>query len=170
MTNKPNKEDVEKVALEFAKEFIDTSNGWMSAGINDELMERATRMAIDWLAGEELRSNIVEQCYPDWVDLSEKNESPSIERDKTYWFVAKQIDSKDPLPEIIKARVVDMHESFNVWTVGVEDINNAGGFEALYFIPENSSEIFKQDFQPLPPEGVKVKNTKFSPHFSYGFV
>lgn len=170
MTNKPNKEDVERVALEFAKEFIDTSNGWKSAGINDELMERATRMAIDWLAGEELRSNIVEQCYPDWVDLSEKNESPRIERDKTYWFVAKQIDGKYLLPEIIKARVVDMHESFNVWTVEVEDINDAGKFEALYFIPENSSEIFKQDFQPLPPEGVKVKNTKFSPHFSYGFV
>lgn len=170
MTNKPNKEDVERVALEFAYKFIDTSNGELSAGIDDELMVRATRMAIEWLAGEELRSNIVEQCYPDWVDLSEKNENPSIEMDKTYWFVAKQIDGKDPLPEIIKARVFDMQESFYVWTVGVKDINNARDFEALYFIPENSSEIFKQDFQPLPPEGIKVKNTKFSPHLSYNNV
>ena len=162
MTKKPNQVDVERVALEFAKELIDTSNGWMSAGIDDELMRRATSMAIDWLAGEDLRSNIVEQHCPNWVDLSKKNENPNIEMDKKYWFVAKQIDGRDPLPEIIEARVVNMHELFGIWTIKVEDVDNAMEYKALYFIPENSSKVFKQDFQPMPPQGVNVKNNKFS--------
>lgn len=168
MTKKPNQADVEKVALEFAKELIDTSNGWMSAGIDDELMRRATGMAIDWLAGEDLRSNIVEQHYPNWVDLSEKSKNPSIEMGKKYWFVANQIDSRSnsTLPEVIEGRVIDIHELFGILTVKVEDVINAIDYKAMYFIPKDYSVIFDQSFQPLPPEGVEVKNNKFSPTMS----
>lgn len=170
MTKRPNKEDVEKVALEFAKELIDTSNGWMSAGVDDELMRRATSMAIDWLAGEELRSNIVEQHYPNWIDLSVKNKSLDIGMGEKRWFVAHRLDSENQnqagLPEIVEAKISYINDQWHPIEIRVEDVIHAIDYRAIYFIPENSSKVFKQGFQPMPPQGVEVKNNKFSPTMS----
>lgn len=172
MVDKPRIDDVQKISLEFAKAMICSKGDNGSKVIDRSLIIEATDLAMDWLAGEDLRDSVVEQRYPDWIDLSVKNKKIDIGMGEKYWFVAQRLDSENQagLPEIIEAKVTDINDLWGVIEVKVEDTIHAIDYKALYFIPKNSSNVFKQDFQPMPPQGVKVKNNKFSPRFSYGFV
>ena len=168
MVDKPRIEDVERISLEFAKAMICSKGDNSSTVIDESLIIEATDLAMDWLAGEGLRDNVVEQRYPNWIDLSVKNKNLDIGMGGKYWFVAQRLDSDNQagLPEIIEAKVTDINDLWGVIEVKIEDMIHAIDYKALYFIPENSSKIFKQDFQPMPPQGVKVKNNKFSPTMS----
>lgn len=169
MVDKLRIDDVEKVSLEFAKAIICSKGDNGSTVIDESLIIEATDLAIDWLAGEGLRSSIVEQRYPNWIDLSKEDKNFSVEIGKQYWFVAERLNSEnqDELPEIIEAKFLSTVYHFDPIQFRVEAIVSGEEYRALYFIPENSSKVFKQDFHPMPPQGVKVKNTKFSPHLSY---
>lgn len=168
MTKRPNKEDVEKVALEFAKAIICSKGNNDSTVIDESLIIEATNLAMDWFAGEDLRSNIVEQRYPNWIDLSKEDKNFNVEQDEQYWFVAERIDSENPdeLPEIIEAKFISTLYHLDPIQFRVEGLINAKEYKALYFIPKNYGEVFHQEFQPMPPQDVKVRNTKFSPHLS----
>lgn len=168
MVDKPRIEDVEKISLEFAKAMICSKGDESSTVIDESLIIEATDLAMDWLAGEGLRDSIVEQRYPNWIDLNVKNKQLDIGMGEKYWFVAQRLDNDNHagLPEIVKAKVTDINDLWGVIEVKVEDVIHAIKYKALYFIPESSSKIFKQDFQPLPPQGVRVKNNKFSPTMS----
>lgn len=168
MVDKPRIEDVERISLEFAKAMICGKGDEGSTVIDESLIIDATDLAMDWIAGKDLRDSIVEQRYPDWIDLSVKNKKFNIGMGERYWFVAQRLDSDNQagLPEIIEAKVTDINDRWGVIDVKVEDVVHAIDYKALYFIPENSSKVFTQDFQPMPPQGVKVKNNKFSPTMS----
>lgn len=168
MVDKPSRDDIEKVSLDFAKTILAIKGDDGSIVIDETLIREATNLAMDWLAGKGLRSNIVDQHYADWVDLTEKNKEFDIEKGEQYWFVAEERygDSQDKIPEIIEAKVSTCARYTDSVSIGVRDIINYKEYIALYFIPKNSSEVFHQGFQPLPPEGVKVKNNKFSPTMS----
>lgn len=168
MVDKPRIEDVEKISLEFAKAMICSKGDDGSTEIDESLIIEATGLAMDWLAGEALRDSIVEQRYPDWIDLSVKNKKFDIGMGEKYWFVAQRLNSDNQagLPEIIEAKVTDINDRWGVIEVKVEDVVHAIDYKALYFIPENFSKVFKQSFQPMPPQGIKVKNNKFSPTMS----
>lgn len=169
MVDKPRIDDVEKISLEFAKAIICSKGDNGSTVIDESLIIETTNLAMDWLAGEELRDSVVEQRYPNWIDLSVKDKKIDIGMGKKYWFVAQRLDSENPpgLPEIIEAKVTDINDLWGIVDVKVEDVIHALDYKALYFIPKAYGELFKQNFQPLPPQGVKVKNKKFSPHLSY---
>ena len=170
MTKKPNQADVERVALEFAKELIDTSNGWMSAGIDDKLIERATRLAIDWINGEELRHEIVEQTCANWIDLSLVKEAHSLdlEENKEYWFVASLIKIDGDIcefPKVVKAKMLRRSPNFS--SDGLKAVvqdSELNEYIAQYFIPEEDGKEFHSDFRPELPYGVHFKgNGNFSP-------
>lgn len=170
MIKKPKQTDVERIALEFAKELIDTSNGWMSAKLDDEIIERATRLAIDWINGEEFRHEIVEQTCANWIDLSLVKEAHGLdlEESKEYWFVASLIkidgDVSD-YPRVVKAKMLRRSPNFS--SDGLKAVvqdSELNEYIAQYFIPEEDGKEFNSDFRPELPYGVHFKgNGKFSP-------
>lgn len=172
MTKRPSKQEFEKLSLEFAKEMIDFSNYGENAIIEDELVERAAKMAIDWLEGVGLRSKIFEQQCANWVDLAEIDLSTlNLEPYKNYWFIGREYGSTNPLElfnggfiKSVKGKCIDAgkHNKEYGLLADVRD-NNGNDYIAQYVILEADGKVFNESFEPLPPKGVIVKNNKFSP-------
>lgn len=169
MTKRPNKEDVEKLSLEFAKEMIDFSDGGENAMIRDEVIERATRMAIDWLEGVNLRERMLEQLSPNWIDLAEFKEAElhkfDLKKYQDYWFIARPLGLGDTGPlELIMGTFVEIDTRYDPDNRPNAHILKDDRFDYLaqYFIPKEDALLLNQDFEPLPPKGVIVKNNKFS--------
>ena len=169
MTAQVNKEKIEEVALVFAAQLIDNSNGWESARIDDELMKRATSMAIDWVQGEDLRSDIVYKTLANWVDLSEVDdiESYHLEEDKEYWFVALPFldnGTFSEYPKVVKAKVKTKMNANPGFNILAED-SNLTEYRVQYFLTEEDGENFDNEFRPELPYGVIFKgNGKFQPY------
>ena len=169
MTKRPSKQEFEKLSLEFAKEMIDFSNYGENAIIEDELVERAAKMAIDWLEGADLRERMLEQLSPNWIDLAEFKEAElhkfDLKRYEDYWFIARPLGLGDTGPlELIMGTFVDIDTRYdpdnrpNAHILKDDKID----YLAQYFIPKEDALLLNQDFEPLPPKGVIVKNNKFS--------
>ena len=163
MTNRPNKQDFEKVALEFAKEMIDFSD---DAVISEDIIERATNMAIDWLEGVSLRSKIFEQQYAKWVDLAETDISNLIlEENKKYWFMALEYGAnKSPklIHGIFKKSVMSnlgIDGEYLPRHISFAEIQDDEGVKyfAQYVILEGDSLMFTRDFEPLAPKALRVE-------------
>ncbi|WP_352308983.1 hypothetical protein [Psychrobacter sp. W2-37-MNA-CIBAN-0211] len=171
MIKRFDRADVEKLSLEFAKEMIDFSDDGSNAMIEDHLIKRATNMAIAWLEGEDLRSKMFEQQCANWIDLAEVDiSSLNLESYKKYWFIAREHGSTNPL-ELIHGKFIKPVESklvdagkYNKYYASFADIQDDRGnnYIAQYIIPAEDGAIFNQDFEPLAPKGVVVKNKSFS--------
>lgn len=146
------------MALEFAKEMIDFSEGGENAIITDEVVERATKMAIDWLERVDLRSKMLDKLSPNWIDLSENSVSVNLVEGDECWFVAQPPNGG--LPEKIKAKVVSTNPMTLENTQGAKDFTE---YKPLYFIPKEVEDVIDKDFEPVEPKGVAIKNNKLSP-------
>lgn len=170
MTKRFDQADVEKLSLEFAKEMIDFSDGSSNASVDDHLIRRATNMAIAWLEGVDLRSKMFEQQCANWIDLAEIGISTlNLVPYEKYWFIAREHGSTNPL-ELIQGKFIKPVQSevdagkYNKYYASFADIQDDKGnnYMAQYVIPAEDGMIFNQDFEPLAPKGVVIKNKSFS--------
>lgn len=175
MIKKPDVADVEKLSLEFAKEMIDFSDNGDNAVISEDLIKRATTMAIDWLKGKEQRSKIFEQQCVNWNNLAEKDLARlDLQPYKKYWFIGRPYASTEPLELLNGVFIKSVEGEFINAGKSVEnrgllaDIrdDNDNEYIAQYVILEEDGKVFNENFEPLPPKGVNVKNNKFSPTMS----
>lgn len=167
--DRPNQADVEKLSLEFAKEMIDFSDNGGNAIIDEDLIERSTNMAIDWLEGKEQRSKILEQKCAKWFKLSEINIAfLNLEENKKYWVIGRQYNSPATEPfKLFKGVLTKViHSSGDQAPYADVQDENGEDYMAHYMIPESAAGMFNDNFKPFPPNNVNVKNNKFSPTMS----
>ena len=170
MTKRFDQADVEKLSLEFAKEMIDFSDGGSNASVDDNLIRHATNMAIAWFEGADLRSRMFQQQCANWIDLAEVELSAlNLVPYEKYWFIAREHGSTNPL-ELIHGKFIKSVQSevdagkYNKYYASFADIQDDRGtnYIAQYVIPAEDGAIFNQDFEPLAPKGVMIKNKSFS--------
>ena len=155
MTKRPNKKDVEKVALAFATQLIDFSDDGKRAFIyEDTVNQKSVELAVDWLRREELRSIFFEHQYPNWIELNESNVSEDLVSGDEYWFVV-QAHEEDKLAEVVKAKVM------SISPFALENMQN---YKVLRFIPKENSDMFEDGFQPEKPRELKLPSELFSPN------
>ena len=166
MINRPSKQEVEKLSLEFAKKMIDFSNYSDDAAIGEDVIKRATNMAIEWLEGVDLRSKMYEQQCANWVDLAEIDISIfNLDTNKKYWFMAREYATTNPLKlvhaKFIKSVKADVKVAGEPDTryVTLADIQDDENIEyiAQYIIPEKDGVIFNKEFKPLVPKNLRVE-------------
>lgn len=155
MTKRPNKKDVEKVALAFATQLIDFSDDGKRAFIyEDTVNQKSVELAVEWLQREELRSIFFEHQYPNWIELNESNISEDLVSGDEYWFIV-QAHEKDKIAEVVKAKVV---------STSPLALDNMQNYKVLCFIPKESSDMFEDGFKPEKPHELKLPSELFSPN------
>ncbi|WP_230656731.1 hypothetical protein [Psychrobacter sp. I-STPA10] len=153
MVNKPDIEDVDKIALQFVQVLI--SANAESPKSNAEIFEKATDMAIEWLAAKESRQIQIERYYPNWIDLSKQTSASELQLDigRNYWFFAQCNNLiKTNVRKVIRGTVIEIREN-SVGTPIVHLINTQGAerYIGLYYLTDKDGEMFSEAFKPAPP-------------------
>lgn len=154
MVNKPNIEDVDKVALIFAQGLVGVRDESLDS--NAKIFAKATDMAIEWLATTKSRQIQIEQHYPKWIDLSKQTSASDLQLDigRNYWFYAQCNNLiKSNVRKVIRGTVIEIREN----SVGVPIVHliNTQGVEryiGLYYLTDQDGAIFSETFEPAPPK------------------
>lgn len=150
----PSLQEVNKIALEFAKAII-SNNPDIS---KNKLISESMGLAIQWIESEQKRELLFKQHYPNWINLQEQKELSFFEEDrlfdfnKDYWIVGKEVNGDRERLTVIKGSLYESsYRDYDSLIPNFKLKTKQGIYQALYILTDEDGQIFNENFKPKIP-------------------